>query len=71
MDYYKVTDLIKRTESKGQELMVDSFIIGVAIGRGELKSEKEIDIAIEQLRNLKNQIDLSNKSPFERDELFT
>lgn len=30
--YYQATDLIKKTESRGQDLMIDSFILGYMVG---------------------------------------
>lgn len=69
MNIYDIIELVKLTEQRGQELLIDSLIIGIEIGRSNLTMREISELAL-QLKNLKILIDSNVCSPFKRDEIF-
>ncbi|CAD8202356.1 unnamed protein product [Paramecium octaurelia] len=70
MNIYSIIEIIKHTEQRGVELLIDALIIGIEIGRNNLQNHENIVQIVESLSNLKRDIDLSFSSPFLRDEIF-
>ena len=68
--YYQATDLIKKTESKGQDLMIDSFILGYMVGAEKLKDMNDLKKVVDNLHEIKIKIEENQISPFTRDETF-
>ncbi|CAD8121720.1 unnamed protein product [Paramecium sonneborni] len=70
MNIYNLIEVIKLTEQRGQELLIDALIIGIEIGRNNLKNIQQVESIVESLKKLKCKIDLSILSPFLRNEIF-
>ncbi|CAD8195805.1 unnamed protein product [Paramecium octaurelia] len=70
MNIYTIVDLIKLTEQRGVELLIDAVIFGIEIGRKNIEDQKQILSIVELLAQLKRKIDLNIYSPFLRDQIF-
>ncbi|CAD8142260.1 unnamed protein product [Paramecium octaurelia] len=67
---YDLMQIIKTSQQRGQELMIDSFVIGYLFGKGNLKNKEDLQIFIEQLNDIKHRIDVGDLFPSSRDELI-
>ncbi|CAD8046000.1 unnamed protein product [Paramecium primaurelia] len=63
----KLINEIQQSQSKGQELVIDHFLIGYLIGRGEINSIEDIKNLIQQLKEINEQMDEGKISSFSRD----
>ncbi|CAK60715.1 unnamed protein product (macronuclear) [Paramecium tetraurelia] len=70
MNIYTIIEILKHTEQRGVELLIDALIIGIEIGRKNLQNHQKIAQIVGSLSNLKHGIDFSFSSPFLRDEIF-
>ncbi|CAD8200103.1 unnamed protein product [Paramecium pentaurelia] len=70
MNIYTIIEIIKHTEQRGIELLLDTLIIGIEIGRRNIENQQQIVELVESLQNLKHQIDFNIVSPFLRDDIF-
>ncbi|CAD8148463.1 unnamed protein product [Paramecium pentaurelia] len=67
---YDLMSIIKTSGQRGQELMIDSFVIGYLLGKGNLKNKEELQTFVEQLKEIKNQIDQSLQYTSIRDDFL-
>ncbi|CAK90587.1 unnamed protein product (macronuclear) [Paramecium tetraurelia] len=67
---YDLMQIIKTSEQRGQELMIDSFVIGYLFGKGNLKNKEDLEKFIEQLNDLKHKIDIGDQFPTSRDDFI-
>ncbi|CAD8119356.1 unnamed protein product [Paramecium sonneborni] len=70
MKLYDIIEIIKHTEQKGQELLVDALILGIEIGRRNISNINDIKGLVEQLKNLKLKIDSNLLTPYIRDDIY-
>ncbi|CAD8198495.1 unnamed protein product [Paramecium octaurelia] len=70
MKLYDIIEIIKLTEQRGQELLIDALVMGIEIGRGNISDFNDLKSVVEQLKNLKQKIDNSLFSPFIRDDIY-
>ncbi|CAD8107819.1 unnamed protein product [Paramecium primaurelia] len=70
MNIYTIIEFIKLSEQRGIELLIDTLIIGIEIGRKNIENQNQIKLMVEQLTTLKKKIDLNIYQPFLRDEIF-
>ncbi|CAD8089831.1 unnamed protein product [Paramecium primaurelia] len=70
MKLYDIIEIIKLTEQRGQELLIDALVIGIEIGRGNISDFNDLKSVVEQLKNIKQKIDNSLFSPFIRDNIY-
>ncbi|CAD8051838.1 unnamed protein product [Paramecium sonneborni] len=67
-ELYEQIQTIKNSGSRGQELMIDSFVIGYLFAQKKLKTSEDLQEFLKQLKELKNEIDQDLKLPSARDE---
>ncbi|CAK58126.1 unnamed protein product (macronuclear) [Paramecium tetraurelia] len=70
MNIYTIVELIKLSEQRGVELLIDALIVGIEMGRRNIENQTQIQKIVELLTLLKRKIDLNIYSPFLRDEIF-
>ncbi|CAD8101838.1 unnamed protein product [Paramecium sonneborni] len=65
-----IIETIVESGNRGKELMIDSFVLGVAWGRKILITEQDIKKAVNYLYDVNKQLEESQQSPFQKLELF-
>ncbi|CAD8104138.1 unnamed protein product [Paramecium sonneborni] len=70
MNITKIIEEIVNTGSRGKDLLMEAFIIGLAWGRGELKNLQNLQKAIQQLISLNHQINSSQVCSFQKLDQF-
>ncbi|CAD8051233.1 unnamed protein product [Paramecium sonneborni] len=63
----QIVNEINKSQSKGQDLMIEQFLVGYLIGTGEIKSVEEVNNLIQQLSSIKKRMDDGEISSFSRD----
>ena len=47
MKLYDIIEIIKLTEQRGQELLIDALVIGIEIGRGNISDFNDLKNVVE------------------------
>ncbi|CAD8159173.1 unnamed protein product [Paramecium octaurelia] len=58
---------IQQSQSKGNELLIDHYLVGYLFGTGQIKSIEEVRSLIKDLSEIKQDMDDSKISAFSRD----
>ncbi|CAD8188239.1 unnamed protein product [Paramecium pentaurelia] len=70
MEIINIIELIAESGNRGKELLIDSFVLGIAWGRKMINTIQEIKQATQYLYQLNQEVELSQKSPFQKLDLF-
>ncbi|CAD8164792.1 unnamed protein product [Paramecium octaurelia] len=70
MELNNIIEIIADSGNRGKELMMDSFIVGVAWGRKLINTIQEIQQATNYLYQLNQEVELSQKTAFYKLDLF-
>ncbi|CAD8108796.1 unnamed protein product [Paramecium sonneborni] len=63
-------EIIAESGNRGKELMIDSFILGVAWGRKIINTDSQAKMASNYLYDFNQKLEYSGQSPFKKSDLF-